>query len=68
MKKIFFLINLIFIFSIFSLTDSIAYITKKSGDILCVSKSFNANYRLSKWKCSDDEREIPKGTVDYKKE
>ena len=65
MKKIFFLINLIFIFSIFSLTDSIAYITKKSGDILCVSKSFNANYRLSKWKCSDDEREIPKGTVDY---
>ena len=65
MKKIFFLINLIFIFSIFSLTDSIAYITKKSGDILCVSKSFNANYRLSKWKCSDDEREIPKGTVEY---
>ena len=47
------------------MTDSIAYITKKSGDILCVSKSFNANYRLSKWKCSDDEREIPKGTVDY---
>ena len=65
MKKIFLFINFIFIFSLFSFTNSNAYITKKSGDTLCVSKSFNANYRLSKWKCSDDEREIPKGTVEY---
>ena len=65
MKKIFLIINFIFIFSLFSFTDSKAYITKKSGDILCVSKSFNANYRLSKWKCTDDEREIPKGTAEY---
>ena len=65
MKKIFFTINLIFVFSLLSFTNSNAYITKKSGDILCVSKSFNANYRLSKWKCTDDEREVPKGTAEY---
>ncbi len=65
MKKTLLIINFIFISSLFSFTNSYAYITKKSGDILCVSKSFNANYRLSKWKCTDDEREIPKGTAEY---
>ncbi len=65
MKKIFLIINFIFVFSLFSFTNSNAYITKKSGDILCVSKSFNASYRLSKWKCTDDEREILKGSAEY---
>ncbi len=65
MKKTLLIINFIFISSLFSFTNSYAYITKKSGDILCVSKSFNANYRLSKWKCTDDEREITKGTAEY---
>ena len=41
-------------------------ITKKSGDILCVSKSFKCELQtFSKWKCTDDEREIPKGTAEY---
>ena len=65
MKKVYFYTSCFLVFLLFSFNVSNAYITKKSGDILCVSKSFNASYRLSKWKCTDDEREIPKGSAEY---
>ena len=63
MKKIFFSYQFIFIFLFLYRLKSLH--NKKIRRYSLCFKKFNANYRLSKWKCSDDEREIPKGTVDY---
>ena len=35
------------------------------GKTLCVSKSFNADYRFSNTSCKNDEREIQKGSDEY---
>ena len=65
MKKNLIYLSFIFILFFPISNSNSSFITKKSDEKMCVSKSFNANYRLSKWKCRDDEREIPKGTAEY---
>ena len=65
MKKNLIYLSFIFILFFPISNSNSSFITKKSDEKMCVSKSFNANYRLSKWKCRDDEREIPKGTAEF---
>jgi len=65
MKKSLIYLSFIFILFFPISNSNSSFITKKSDEKMCVSKSFNANYRLSKWKCRDDEREIPKGSAEY---
>ena len=65
MKKSLLYLSFIFVLFFPISNSNSSFITKKSDEKMCVSKSFNANYRLSKWKCRDDEREIPKGTVEF---